>query len=205
MRKKLLLLSLSFCMVIGMSGCKKTEESHVGKSEDKVSTETEAPTESSANVSDEDSQNEVSIVNDNGEVVDSQENPGESVMVSNKIVSDYFSSAKATREQTRAKNMETLMKIINNESLNSDDKKAAVQEVAEITQNAQKESDAEMMLEAKGFKDALVSIDDGKADVVVNAETLTAKQMAQIVDIVKRKTSVPAEDIVLTPVSTSKN
>ncbi len=155
-------------------------------------------------ISEEDSKNSALTVNDNGEVVASQENPGEAVMVSNVIGSDYFSSAKLSREQTRAKNKETLMEIVNNESLNSADKKAAVQEVAEITQNAQKESDAEMMLEAKGFADAMVSINDGKADVVVDAEKLSAKEMAQIVDIVKRKTSISAEQIVVTPVSVKK-
>ena len=96
------------------------------------------------------------------------------------------------------------MEIVNNETLNSADKKAAVQEVAEITENAQKESDAEMMLEAKGFADAMVSINDGKADVVVDAEKLSAKEMAQIVDIVKRKTNISAEQIVITPVSVKK-
>lgn len=155
-------------------------------------------------ISEEDSQDSKLTVNDNGEVVASQENPGEAVMVSNVIGSDYFSSAKLSREQTRAKNKETLMEIINNETLNSADKKAAVQEVAEITENAQKESDAEMMLEAKGFADAMVSINDGKADVVVDAEKLSAKEIAQIVDIVKRKTDIPAENIVVTPVSVEK-
>lgn len=155
-------------------------------------------------ISEEDSQNATLTVNDNGEVVASQENPGEAVMVSNVIGSDYFSSAKLSREQTRAKNKETLMEIVNNETLNSADKKAAVQEVAEITQNAQKESDAELMLEAKGFADAMVSINDGKADVVVDAEELSAKEMAQIVDIVKRKTGISAEQIVVTPVSVEK-
>lgn len=155
-------------------------------------------------ISEEDSQNSKLTVNDNGEVVASQENPGEAVMVSNVIGSDYFSSAKLSREQTRAKNKETLMEIVNNETLNSDDKKAAVQGVAEITQNAQKESDAELMLEAKGFADAMVSINDGKADVVVDAENLSAKEMAQIVDIVKRKTGISAEQIVVTPVSVKK-
>lgn len=155
-------------------------------------------------ISEEDSQNSKLTVNDNGEVVASQENPGEAVMVSNVIGSDYFSSAKLSREQTRAKNKETLMEIVNNETLNSADKKAAVQEVAEITENAQKESDAEMMLEAKGFADAMVSINDGKADVVVDAEKLSAKEIAQIVDIVKRKSGIPAESIVVTPVSVKK-
>jgi len=40
--------------------------------------------------------------------------------------------------------------------------------------------------------------------VVVNVEKLTDKEMAQIEDIVKRKTDVSAENIVITPVSVEK-
>lgn len=141
-------------------------------------------------------------VNDNGEVVASQENPGEAVMVSNTIGTDYFSSAKLSREQTRAKNKETLLEIVNNKALASADKKAAVKEVAAITKLSEKENATEMMLEAKGFADAMVSLSDKSADVVVNAEELSSKQ---IIDIVKRKTGFAAENIVITPVQIEKN
>lgn len=144
-------------------------------------------------------------VNDNGEVVASQENPGEAVMVSNTIETDYFSSAKLSREQTRAKNKETLLEIVNNKALASADKKAAVKEVAAITKLSEKENATEMMLEAKGFADAMVSLSDKSVDVVVNAEELSSKQMAQIIDIVKRKTGFAAENIVITPVQIEKN
>ena len=140
------------------------------------------------------------VVNDDGEVVASEENPGEAVMVSNTLSGDYFSSAKLSREQSRAKNKETLMEIINNKSLASADKKAAVKEVAQLTENAELENAAELMLEAKGFADAVVSISKGNADVVVSAAELTSQQIAQIEDIVKRKTGISAQNIVITPV-----
>ena len=182
----------------------ETADPEAAEKQDESSKSEQKEEAQGTDISEEDSKKSALTVNDNGEVVASQENPGEAVMVSNVIESDYFSSAKLSREQTRAKNKETLMEIVNNETLNSADKKAAVQEVAEITENAQKESDAEMMLEAKGFADAMVSINDGKADVVVDAEKLSAKEMAQIVDIVKRKTNISAEQIVITPVSVKK-
>lgn len=144
-------------------------------------------------------------VNDNGEVVASEESPGEAVMVSNSLSSDYFSSAKLSREQSRAKNKETLMEIINNKSLASADKKAAVKEVAQLTKAAELENAAELMLEAKGFLEAVVSISQGNVDVVVNAEELSSQQIAQIEDIVKRKTGIAAQNIVITPVKVEDN
>lgn len=141
-------------------------------------------------------------VADSGELKSaSEENPGEAVMVSNSLGADYFSSAKLSREQSRAKNKETLMTIINNDKIASKDKKSAIDQVAQLTKDAQLESAAELMLEAKGFADSVVSIEKGSADVIVNAGELTQQQLAQITDIVTRKTKISADNIVITPVA----
>ena len=139
-------------------------------------------------------------ITDSGEVVASEENPGEAVMVSNNIGSDYFASSKLNREQTRAKNKETLMNIINDDKIASADKKRAIKQVA-MTKISEKENAAELMLQAKGFENAIVSISDGNADVVISSEGLTNQQIAQIEDIVKRKTGIAADKIVITPVN----
>ena len=44
-----------------------------------------------------------------------------------------------------------------------------------------------MLLEAKGYADTVVSINNGTVDVMVNAVSLTDAQTAQIMDIVQRK------------------
>ena len=46
--------------------------------------------------------------------------------------------------------------------------------------------------------DPVVSIRDGKVDVVVNAAALSDQERAQIEDIVKRKTEIGADGIVIT-------
>ena len=140
-------------------------------------------------------------ITDSGEVLASEENPGEAVMVSNNIGSDYFASSKLNREQTRAKNKETLMNIINDDKISSADKKSAIKQVAAMTKISEKENAAELMLQAQGFENAMVSISDGNADVIVSSEGLTNQQIAQIEDIVKRKTGIAADKIVITPVN----
>ena len=60
---------------------------------------------------------------------------------------------------------------------------------------------AETLLASKGFSDAVVSIADESADVVVNAKELTEASRAQITDIVTRKTGVPAENVVINPIN----
>lgn len=67
-----------------------------------------------------------------------------------------------------------------------------------MTDRAEKELDAELLLEAKGFKDSVVSINDDSVDVIVGAAEITDEQKAQIEDIVTRKTERNVSDIVIT-------
>lgn len=129
---------------------------------------------------------------------------GDAVLASSTINADFFSSAKVTREQTRAKNKETLMDIVNNAAVSDSQKKAAIASMIKMTETAEKESAAEILLEAKGFKDVVISIVDNGADVLINANNLTEQQMAQVEDIVKRKTGIAADKIVITPVGVEK-
>ena len=66
---------------------------------------------------------------------------------------------------------------------------------------SEKEAAAEILLEAKGFQDVVVSINGDAVDVVVNAPALDDIMRAQIEDIVKRKTEVPAENIIISTVA----
>ena len=92
----------------------------------------------------------------------------------------------------------SLMSIINNESVDAASKEAATQSLMALSAIAEKENAAETLLMAKGFADPVVSITDGKVDVVINASSITDPQRAQIEDIVKRKTETGAENIVIT-------
>ncbi len=126
-----------------------------------------------------------------------QEVPGEAVFTSASGVST-IAGANLLKEQTRAQNKESLMEIINNESLTEEAKKDAVNTRITLTETAQKESDAQMLLEAKGFAQTVVSISGDSADVMVAATSLTEAQTAQIIDIVQRKTEIAPENIIIT-------
>lgn len=128
-----------------------------------------------------------------------EENPGEAVFTSTGAI-NTFSGAKLLKEQTRAKNKETLLDIINNTNISEEQKKDAITGMIELTDFAEKEMSAEILLEAKGFGDAVVSISEGSVDVFVFAYELSESERAQIEDIVKRKTEISAENIVITPV-----
>lgn len=136
-----------------------------------------------------------------GEAVD-EEVPGEAVFTSATGVTS-LAGAKLLKEQTRAQNKEALLEIIDNESLTEAAKQDAVDSMIAMTQTAQKETDAEMLLEAKGYAESVVSISEGTADVMIGAVSLTDTQTAQIIDIVQRKTEIAPENIIITVSGTS--
>lgn len=125
--------------------------------------------------------------------------PGEAVFTSTPGTA-VLSDAKLLKEQTRARNKETLLEIINSTGLTDEQKQAAVDSMVEMTDIAEKEAAAEILLEAKGFRDVVVSINGDGVDVVVNAAALDDVMRAQIEDIVKRKTEISAENIIISTV-----
>ena len=132
---------------------------------------------------------------------DGNEIPGETVYTSTAGIAT-ISEAKLLKEQTRAKNKETLLEIIENTDIADAQKQEAIQNMISMTNIAEMETGAEILLEAKGFEDCIVSISDTGVDVVVNAASLSDVELAQIVDIVNRKTGVNESEIVISTVNT---
>ena len=124
------------------------------------------------------------------------ETPGEAVLTG---TSNFAAQAKVSREQVRSANKETLLEIINNENLGEDQKQEAVDSMVNMTELAEQEEAAELLLEAQGYENVVVNLTGESADVIVPQEYMEDSARAQIEDIVKRKTSVPVENIVITP------
>lgn len=126
--------------------------------------------------------------------------PGEAVFTSTTSITS-LASARLLKEQTRSQNRAALLEIINSTSADEASIQEATNSMIALTDIAEKETSAEILLEAKGFSEVVVSVTDGTADVVVGMSELTDAQCAQIIDIVSRKTSVAEENIIITPVS----
>lgn len=175
-----------------------TQEETLALSEDEIFTQEQGEYE----ISEETTADGEFAVADSGELLSEEEETtvGEAVLVSNTIEQDYFTSAKLEREQNRAKSKEILMELVNDENVTKAQKQEALDEILAMTKIAEKENAAELMLESKGFSDVVVSMSEESVDVIVNVSELTTPQMAQIEDIVKRKTGADASEIIINPV-----
>ena len=137
-------------------------------------------------------------------ITDGQETdtPGEAVLTGS---TGFAAQAKISREQVRSQNKADLQNIINNEKIDDEEKQEAIHTMVSMTDLSEKEAAAELLLEAKGFKDVVVNLTGETADVVIPEAELSDAQRAQIEDIVKRKTGIAAENIVITPLKQSED
>ena len=133
-----------------------------------------------------------------------EENVGQTVLANSTVGVGLVSEAKVTREQTRSRNKEMLMELINSTNVTDEQKQNAINEMVQMTDVAEKELAAETLLVAQGFEEVVVSINDSCADVVVSSTQVSDSQRAQIEDIVKRKTGIEAANITITPVKTGE-
>ena len=120
---------------------------------------------------------------------------GAAVYVSAGQASAYFAEAKLNREQSRAKEKDILTEMLKNETLTEQQKDKCTDSMLTLQKRIEKESAAEAMLQSKGFSQAYVRMDDETVDVVVDAASLSEKEVAQIEDIVQRKTGMTADKI----------
>lgn len=144
-------------------------------------------------------------LSDTGEDTETQETsetPGEAVLTG---ASTYMAQAKISREQVRAQNKETLNSIINNTELSEEERQDAVESMVNMTDLVEKEAAAELLLEAKGFENAVVNLTGETADIVIPQTEIDEASRAQIEDIVKRKTGVSPENIVITPMTQTES
>lgn len=131
--------------------------------------------------------------------------PGDAVLTSaDTSMYSFAAEAKLSRDQTRAKNTESLLEIINSDVVSESQKQGAIEQMLELTDISERETGAETLLAAKGFEDVVVSISDSKVDVVINQAEVSDAQRAQIEDVVTRKTGIPPENIIITPMLTDE-
>jgi stage III sporulation protein AH len=107
----------------------------------------------------------------------------------------FFSEYRLEREKNRSKEVEMWQDIINSEKAEENFKSMAQQELVKIVALTEKEMIIENLIVARGFNDALVFLTDDSATAIVEAKELTPSNIAQIQDIIIRKTKLDSKNI----------
>ncbi len=166
--------------------------------------DTESDSDELGDISDEDILSAANDVSDTGEINLEDGVPGEAVLASTTIEAGYFLSNKMEREQMRARNKATYKEIMESPDVTEALKQDAINRMIELTEIAEKENVTEILLGARGFDGALVSINEGKVDVIINAESISDQQLAIIEEVVKNKTEISVANMTIVPVVTEE-
>ncbi len=111
--------------------------------------------------------------------------------------SSYFIESKLERDKKRSELITGLNNIIDSQNISEEMRAEALGIKLNTITNTEKETFVENMIMAKGFDDAVVYLGDQSINIVVSSEKLTEKDVAQIVDIVKRETDIEMDSIVI--------
>ena len=112
-------------------------------------------------------------------------------------VTDYFTSARLSRQQARDSAMNTLREASETETAATESVNGAIDASTAMAQRAGTEAEIEALVRAKGFDDCLVFLDEDSVIVAVPApaEGLGDSAVSRITDIILQETDLHTEQI----------
>lgn len=122
---------------------------------------------------------------------------GEAQLVNSKNVNEYFTNARVNRQQAHDEALEALNDIIKDSSSSSEAVVSAEKSLEEISKIIKLETDLENLISAKINDECVVVINEGKAQVIVNKNTLNDTISTQIIDIIAFQANIFSENITL--------
>ncbi len=104
---------------------------------------------------------------------------------------NYFTTARLERDNTRQITLTNLKALLNDENTPEDQKAQAADDYKNLALQSDKEMRVELGLQAQGFDEALCTIDNDKATVVVKYQgELSDQQIRQIKDVIMSKAEI---------------
>lgn len=107
----------------------------------------------------------------------------------------YFTQSRLDRDTMYSQSLDTYQKIINNENISEDQKSIAQEEISKINKEKNSIMIAENLIKVKGFEDLIIFVNGENVSVIVKADKLEEKDIAQIQNIVTRELCVDVENI----------
>jgi stage III sporulation protein AH len=107
----------------------------------------------------------------------------------------FFIEYRLQRDRVRAREVELLNQMIENEKISPEGKKQAEEQLLALVAQMEKELLVENMLKAQGYRDAIFFYRNGLANVVLEAERLSEQELVQVAQMVSRVAGVKMEEV----------
>ena len=108
---------------------------------------------------------------------------------------DYFTKSRLERDTMYSQTLETYENMINNDNISENQKTIAQQEIAKINNQKNAIMIAENLIKIKGFEDLIIFVNNENVSVIIKADKLEEKDVAQIQNIITRELEVSIENI----------
>lgn len=128
-----------------------------------------------------------------------QPNIMDSPAVNSKQGDDFFVEYRLERDRVRSRQTTLLREIVDNPNSVAETRQEAQRQLLDITKRMEQELELENLIEAKGYREAVLFIQPSGAIVVVRAGELKQEDQVRIADMVSRVTNQPLENITIIP------
>lgn len=113
---------------------------------------------------------------------------------------DALGQFRLEREQLRARQEAQLNEIIYSDQSDAQTIARAQEQLLSLMSRAEQELTLEGLLQGRGFEDALVSVGERSANVLLRKETVTQQESAVILELVMRETGLTGGNVKIIPV-----
>ena len=120
--------------------------------------------------------------------------------VINESPADPMASFRLSREQLRARQEAQLNDLIHAGGTDTQAVAEAQRQLTDMLAHARAENAIEGILQSRGFEDALASVSDASANVLIRREALGSRESAVILDLVMRETGLTGGSVKIIPV-----
>ncbi len=110
----------------------------------------------------------------------------------------FFQNAKQRRAEAHNTAVEALTEVIEAADSTDTDVKDAAAAAADLASTIKSEADAETEIKTKGFKECIVTINNGSCTVIVTEKELNDATAVTIKDIINRQTGIDFDKITIT-------
>lgn len=108
---------------------------------------------------------------------------------------NYFASSKLERDKMYSQMLETYQKLLESDTISSEQKAISQQEINNINQTKNAIMIAENLIATKGFTNSVIFVNDKSVSVIIEAKELGTEQIAQIQNIISRELKAEIENI----------
>lgn len=113
---------------------------------------------------------------------------------------DPLAQFRLEREQLRARQEAQLNEIVYGEKTDDETAAQAQRQMLSLMQRAEQEATLEGILHSRGFGDAVVSVGERSANVLLRREAVTQRESAVILELVMRETGLTGGNVKIIPV-----